>query len=132
MSISPISGSPAAPPPATAGDSGAVGTAATTNPYLITGTTTQTNADGTITLVTTYANGSTASTTQQNPYPVTTQGPLNPANSAQQATLLKAQEQSQSQVSAQAAATAANPAIASAIAPPPSTATLGTQYTGQV
>ncbi len=134
MSISPVSGSPAVLPASPAA-TGAASTAATTNPYLITGTTTQTNADGTITLVTTYANGSTASTTEPNPYPVTSQGPLNSANTAQQATLLKAQEQSQSQASAQAAASAAtalNPAVAQTITPPSSAATLGSLYTTQV
>ena len=49
-------------------------TALAGNPYLITARTSQTNADGTITVVTTYANGSTSSTTEANPYPVANTG----------------------------------------------------------
>jgi len=59
---------------------------------IVTNETTTTNSDGTLTVTTTYSDGSTAAVIEPNPSPTVSQSPLAP-NGAQLATLLNAQEQ---------------------------------------
>ena len=55
---------------------------------------TSTNANGTITVTTTYTDGTTSSVTEPNPAPTVSKGALDSSNSGQLAVLLNAQQQS--------------------------------------
>ena len=78
------------------GDGGEAGGAgASSGPSgTITNQVTTPNPDGTVTITTTYADGSTVTTTEASPAPVAAQSPLDPGNPAQFGVLLSAQEQS--------------------------------------
>ena len=78
------------------------------DPRLVTGRTSRTNVDGTITIVTTYANGDISSATEANPHLAGTHGLLSESNSRQSEALLNAQESSQ-QNAASTTHTAAHP-----------------------
>jgi hypothetical protein len=96
--------SPASAGSASTGKAGASTAASSSGSSVqITNTTQTVNADGTITVVTTYADGTTSQTTEPNPNPVTNQGTLSSSNSGQLSTLLAAQEQSQSGTTGKAA-----------------------------
>jgi hypothetical protein len=85
-------------------------TPATTNPttpsqaVTITNITNEVNSDGTITVVTTYADGSHISLVRPNPNPLVQTSLFNGANSGQLSVLLSAQEAAQNGVSQNAVA----------------------------